>query len=470
MRRKNQILVVIGLLTTLFACHTYSDLPSYSVQKNTDWKTQRIEAEPQITNGDAERGFDYILNGDYVGGGIPYGLFKKRGAKIIKKVGKSNPANEDLPYFTNVFETQNGTKVVTGNCFTCHAAPLDGEIYLGIGNYASDYRANLSSFGKVMTKVVNVSYGKESTAAADFQDFNRYLSAIAPAIETDQIGSNPAARLAEACMQHRNPCDLTYTAEEQYPSDDFNIACDVPPLWHVKKKNALYYNANGKGDFTKLLMQASVLGIPDSTYARAVQKNFVDVLAWLESLEPPKYPYEVDASLANEGKALFEKNCSSCHGTYGEKETYPNKVVNLNLLKTDSLYATYALSSNITDWYNKSWFATSQPRSRLEPHYGYIAPPLDGIWATAPYLHNGSVPTIDALLNSKTRPTYWNRNIENYEFDEVKVGWQYKGKGDGSGKMTYDTTIPGYGNGGHYFGDKLKDEERKAVLEYLKTL
>ncbi|MEL6945270.1 MAG: hypothetical protein AAFO82_21670, partial [Bacteroidota bacterium] len=194
MRRKNQILGVLGLLVSLVACHTYTDLPTYPTQAERNWKVQKIEAEPQLTGGDAEKGFDYILKGDYVGGGIPYGLFKKRGAKIIKKVGKSNPTNETLPYFTNVFETQNGTKVVTGNCFTCHAAPLDGEIYLGIGNYASDYRANLSSFGKVMTKVVNVSYGKESTTAADFQDFNRYLSAIAPAIETDQIGINPAAR------------------------------------------------------------------------------------------------------------------------------------------------------------------------------------------------------------------------------------------------------------------------------------
>ncbi|MEL6719462.1 MAG: hypothetical protein AAFP82_12160, partial [Bacteroidota bacterium] len=101
---------------------------------------------------------------------------------------------------------------------------------------------------------------------------------------------------------------------------------------------------------------------------------------------------------------------------------------------------------------------------------GYIAPPLDGIWATAPYLHNGSVPTIDALLNSKTRPTYWKRNIENYEFDETKVGWKYEEKNDGIGKMTYDTSIPGYGNMGHYFGDKLSTEERNAVLEYLKTL
>jgi len=469
MRRKNQIIVTIGLLITLFACHTYSDLPTYQSDNNV-WKVQRIAESPQLRGGDSERGYEYIMAGNYVGGGIPYGMFRKRGIKILEKVGRANDFRDSIPYFMNVFETKNGTAVVSGNCFTCHAAPLNGEIYLGIGDYASDYRANMSSFGKVMGKVVNASYGKESIAATDYQDFSRYLAAIAPAIETTQIGPNPAARLAEACMQHRDPYDLTYTAEEQYHSDEYNIGCDVPPLWNVKKKNALYYTAVGKGDFTKLLMQASVLGIPDSTFAREVQENFVDVLAWLESLEAPKYPYEVNAALANDGKELFEKNCSKCHGTYGEEETYPNKVVNVKVVKTDSLYAAYAMTSNITEWYNKSWFATSEPHSRLEPHFGYIAPPLDGIWATAPYLHNGSVPTVDALLNSKTRPKYWKRNIENYEFDETTIGWQYEEKNDGLGKTTYDTTIPGYGNMGHYFGDKLSNKERRAVLEYLKTL
>ncbi|NJL74008.1 MAG: c-type cytochrome [Saprospiraceae bacterium] len=284
------------------------------------------------------------------------------------------------------------------------------------------------------------------------------------------MGVNPAARLAESCMKHRNLSDLTYIEEPYYETQDYNIGSDVPPLWHVKKKNALYYTGVGQGDFTKLLMQASVLAVPDSAYARQVQEHFVDVLAWLNSLQPPTYPYAIDQTQALAGKSIFTDHCAKCHGTYDEPETYPNKLIAMAVIQTDSLYATYAMKSGITDWYNKSWFATSAPKSNLIPSYGYIAPPLDGIWATAPYLHNGAVPTLEDLLNSRQRPTFWKRNLEQYDFDPIKVGWNYETKSNGTSKFTYDTTLPGYSNIGHYFGDELTPAERKAVIEYLKTL
>ena len=107
--------------------------------------------------------------------------------------------------------------------------------------------------------------------------------------------------------------------------------------------------------------------------------------------------------------------------------------------------------------------------AQLVPYRGYIAPPLDGVWITAPYLHNGSVPTLEAVLNSSTRPQYWSRDFDKPEYDYEKNGWKYTAA-TSSLKGVYNTTLSGYGNYGHYFGDKLKDKERKAVIEYLKTL
>src|SRR5262249_18011247 len=111
---------------------------------------------------------------------------------------------------------------------------------------------------------------------------------------------------------------------------------------------------------------------------------------------------------------------------------------------------------------------------------GYQAPPLDGIWATAPYFHNGSAPTVYHVLNSKARPEIFTRSFKTdaEDYDAQKLGWQYsevtpypdkKANGDELRKI-YDTKQPGRGNGGHTFGDKLTDEERMAVIEYLKTL
>jgi hypothetical protein len=113
-------------------------------------------------------------------------------------------------------------------------------------------------------------------------------------------------------------------------------------------------------------------------------------------------------------------------------------------------------------------------------HKGYQAPPLDGVWATAPYFHNSSAPTVYDVLNSKARPKIYTRSYrgEKEDYDPVKLGlmivvleetpatklsrWEQR--------KIYDTTRPGRGNGGHTFGDDLSEEERMTVIEYLKTL
>jgi hypothetical protein len=126
-------------------------------------------------------------------------------------------------------------------------------------------------------------------------------------------------------------------------------------------------------------------------------------------------------------------------------------------------------------WYNASFFGEL---ARAAPAPGYIAPPLDGVWASAPYLHNGSVPTIATLLDSGRRPKYWTRSFDSTDYDETTLGWRYTeldhGKQGGADhderKRIYDTTLTGYGNQGHTFGDHLSGAERSAVLEYLKTL
>ncbi len=114
-----------------------------------------------------------------------------------------------------------------------------------------------------------------------------------------------------------------------------------------------------------------------------------------------------------------------------------------------------------------------------DPFPGYMPPPLDGIWATAPFLHNGSVPTVALLLNSQARPTRWRRvDLDSSNFDEEALGWPWREvtvaqdeiADESERKMVYDTTYWSQSNAGHPFGDHLTDEERRAVIEYLKTL
>lgn len=459
---------VVLALVLLYACNSYKDLPAPAV--NTGWKVKRLPAHPQQEGGDPEAGLKYMIYGDYIGSGIPYEVFSKRVKGRKDEVLQREGINGKLPYPLTAFEGIEGVEVVNGNCFTCHAGELNGEVVLGLGNSFSEFQRNLKPLSKALDLGMKIKYGKKSAEWKAYEDFRRYFRISSDYIKTNQPGVNPAAVLAEACVMNRDPKDLTYTEEPNFEMTTYPIATDVPPLWNLKKKNTLYYTAVGRGDFTKLLFQASVLGIPDTTAARNAITNFKDVVAWIKELEPPAYPQPIDEELAAQGERVYFQNCSTCHGEYGSRETYPNKIVSLDEIKTDPLYASYAVQAPIVEWYNQSWFATTQPTSYFEPEAGYVAPPLDGVWATAPYLHNGSVPTLEDLLNSYQRPTYWQRSGRRNDYNYQKVGWNYTEEKNGRGKWTYDTTLPGYSNAGHYFGDHLTEEERWALIEYLKTL
>jgi hypothetical protein len=134
--------------------------------------------------------------------------------------------------------------------------------------------------------------------------------------------------------------------------------------------------------------------------------------------------------------------------------------------------------------YEASWLGQERGpdgnRYEANPETGYQAPPLDGIWATAPYFHNGSAPTVYHVLNSKARLGKFTRSYRTAkdDYDPVKLGWKITTLDRAPDesvpaierRKVYDTTQPGRGNGGHTFGDKLTEEERWAVVEYLKRL
>lgn len=459
---------IFTLIISVIACGGYRSLPL--VKNPADWKTQTISRTPSDDSGDPSAGFQYLITGDYIGSGVPIDIFPEGMTnRSVDPVLQRPGINENLPHIVTAFKAANGVPVMNGNCFTCHAGQIGDEVILGLGNPFSDFTNNLTPAAKILDLGVQLKFGKNSPEWEAYESFSQYFEAIGPYIQTAKVGVNPAARLAEACAMYRDPEDLSYTYNPTYPMHRYTLASDVPPLWNVKKKNALYYTAVGRGDFSKLIFQASVLGIPDTVAARKAVTNFVDVVAWLKSLTPPPFPGETDPTLAAKGAIIFDQHCAKCHGTYGAEESYPNKVVSLSLIGTDPYYASYAVEAPIVEWYNKSWFATSSPTSWFEPVAGYIAPPLDGIWATAPYLHNGSVPNLWTLLKSSERPTKWDRNPQTAQYDYELLGWKVTDS-EGNSKFSYDTDLPGYGNQGHTFGDQLENYERKAVIEYLKTL
>ncbi len=422
-------------------------------------------------SGDSAIGYNYLTTGDYLKSGLPYNFYTlflgKDKNNFLNRTGK----NATVAYGFNVVKGENDIDVVVPTCLQCHAQGFEGKLYVGLGNTFQDF----TNFGKSSSYLNSAAIKVMQTFAPNQYPSTKAIitsfSAIAPYMQTEVQGVNAADRLAALLVAHRDPQTLEWLPTPILDIPNEVVPTDVPAWWLLKKKNAMFYNGFGRGDFGKFLMLSNILTVKDSSEAREVNSHFGDVLAYIKSINPPKYPKAIDDNLAAKGKTIFTNTCSKCHGTYGDDGKYPNLLIPASIIRTDSmLYLGNQQNPQFIDWFNKSWFAQGDHPARLEPYKGYVAPPLDGIWITAPYLHNGSVPTLQALLNSKERPRYWKRNFKQPTYDYDNIGWQYETVTAPEKRTTYNTDLPGYRNVGHTFGDKLSDAERKAVIEYLKTL
>ncbi|MBY0231995.1 MAG: cytochrome c [Gemmataceae bacterium] len=344
-----------------------------------------------------------------------------------------------------------GGKGLTTDCLTCHGGSIFGKSYVGLGNSAIDYHALYAELN-----------GPPSRPGRPPFQFTRVK------------GTTEAGAMSVYLLGYRE-ADLGLRLVQRDFGLKDELIEDAPAWWLLKKKKTMYHTGGADTRSSRSIMQfmMSPLNFP-SAFHRA-EEDFKDILAYLKSIEAPKYPLPVDARLAARGKEVFADSCARCHGTYGEKATYPNKVVPLKEIGTDPARLR-GISRAFGEHYNKSWFAGDHKAIETD---GYQAPPLDGVWATAPYLHNGSVPTLRALLDSKARPKVFTRSYRTGRdaYDEKAVGWKVEaldrapaGLPPLEARKVYDTTKPGRGNGGHTYGDKLKAEERTALIEYLKTL
>ena len=469
------VLAALAATTTalLAACEDDSSAVSAENRFRSDVGPVPVIAQRE---GDPEAGYRALVNAPYVGCGIPYSAY-------LRMAPETDPAellpgregrNAELPYHLTAHVNDDGVEVVSSNCLYCHAARFGGRLVVGLGNEFRDFTGDPRRF---VNEVGTYVRGEAQTAA--WQRWADRIDGIAPYIKTATVGVNPATNLTWALMAHRDPESLAWSSTpliEPPPREPLPVS--VPPWWRMKKKHAMFYTSLGRGDHARFMILASMLCADSVEEARAVDAYAPDIRAFIASLEPPAYPFPVDASLAERGEKVFESHCSRCHGTYGESPSYPNLVVSIDEVGTDPEYALAATDGRrdrFYEWLSRSYYGEL---ARAAPARGYVAPPLDGVWATAPYLHNGSVPDIRSLLDSSLRPYIW-RHLENpREFDTDRLGWPYErleGRRTGetdqrAESRVYDTTATGYGNAGHTFGDVLSDEQRRAVMEYLKTL
>jgi cytochrome c5 len=461
-------LILMKSLFIIFSLSAACALCSFFIKNKKPTDPVYIESSKQRT-GNAEAGYTYLTEGDYLKSGIPLSLFKMAFSKSQDDLGREG-MNKNISYSFNAVTAPNGEKIVSPNCLQCHAQKFSGKVIIGMGNSLSDYTTNHSSTAILLERMLKSGSGKEMKYEAA-KNFTRSIETVSPYLVTETKGVNIADRLAEILAAHRNPGSLKWSDSSLLPIPEEIIPTDVPAWWLLKKKHAMFYNGFGRGDFGRFLMASNLLTVTDTSEAAEVDKHFNDVLAYICSLQPPVYPQPVNTKLAGKGQLIFEESCSGCHGTYGKDADFPNLLIPEEVIQTDSLlYSSNYSSPQFINWFNKSWFTSGDHPAKLIPFKGYIAPPLDGVWATAPYLHNGSVPNLETLLNSKLRPKYWSRDFKNPQYNFDSPGWKYHEETSPGNKETYNTTLKGYSNAGHTFGDKLSNEERTALIEYLKTL
>jgi hypothetical protein len=349
------------------------------------------------------------------------------------------------------------TKGITGDCMLCHAGSIAGQTVIGLGNASLDMQSLF-----------------EDLAAADG------IKRLTPFPASRARGSIEAEAVVNYLMQYRD-ADLNIRLPVKY-SYRTTIHADIPAWWLLKRKKTMFHTGAIDSRAVRVNMTFMLSPFNSGPYIKKHESIFRDIKAFLLSLEAPRYPFPIDKKKAARGEKIFVETCTRCHGTYGPNGKYPNKIVDIDIVDTDrTLFEGYSKSA--AEHYKKSWFGREKgPDGKpymIKENRGFQAPPLDGIWATAPYFHNGSVPTVYHVLNSKSRPRIYTRSFRTgkEDYDPVKLGWKITILDKVPDRLPplelrkiYDASQPGWGNGGHTFGDKLTQEERLAVIEYLKTL
>ena len=315
--------------------------------------------------------------------------------------------------------------------------------------------------------------------------------------------------------------DATKGTAEHRNMEPVNAPVSVPPLWNIEQFAWLHWNSN-----TNSVIQRSIgesIGVGATfTHDNVTSVNIVNQMKieqQIPHIATPEWPEDVlgkiDPVKQERGWAIYKDKCAGCHNPSERDEKGLLKFEHFTLEeagtdRSDAL--NFAKPVFLPDG-SQTGFATAigglleklqttakstmslenqrlmevlenprRPVKWRDPMHDnggkvYPAKPLDGIWATAPYLHNGSVPTLyHLLLPAKDRPTEFVVGPQDYLPKEVGFEWNPKDfptmtdKHNSQKKLTkVDTTIPGNHNTGHEFGADLSDDDRWDLIEYLKV-
>ena len=362
------------------------------------------------------------------------------------------------------------------SCLACHAGSVGGQTVLGLANTQLDFSAiyedteqtiRLLHEGKAGNPpfpqgLLFMVHGK-SAPRIHFPD--GLLSASKGPINSFTFSVQFFSLRDKDLKVLDAPVDLK----------PVNNYLDPPPLWHSARKTRFYFDGFTEKT-VRPLMQFSLDPSIGPEMFKAWEADYQDIYDWIHTIESPKYAGTVDTRLAAAGRDVYFGTCAGCHGTPGRGNDYPNRIVPVPKVGTDRARLD-GLGPLFKTHFSKSWFGKyGETDVQTAASDGYVAPPLDGIWATAPYLHNGSVPTLYHMLFPEERPTVWRvKGYNGYDHRRMGLAVEELPKMPATANLHqrrayYDASLPSMSNRGHPFADRLTREERLSVLEYLKSL
>lgn len=370
---------------------------------------------------------------------------------------------------------------VANNCAVCHTASYrasesENPTFVAAG---PGHTMDVQGYFRFLTRAAadprfngpNIMREIELVYDLPWIDAMLYRFAIIPVVKKRLLEQQELFRWMEhpelpAWSRGRDdPMNLTKYFMLRLPEDGTFGPADMPSIWNLDKyQKGMTMNWDGATYDPRSVIVDSALGIVVKP-----QDDFEDHMQWLESylraLPPPKYPFPIDQALADAGKPLFEAHCAGCHASERTGKPVLIKDIGTDANRLESWNKEAAVAANRT----VNELGVKRTGMVEETLVGYIAVHLDGVWLRAPYLHNGSVPTLrDMLTPPDQRPTLFYRGYDLY--DPVNVGFVTQGPQAERGGVRFDTAERANGNQGHDFGTQLEDREKDALIEYLKTL
>jgi hypothetical protein len=249
--------------------------------------------------------------------------------------------------------------------------------------------------------------------------------------------------------------------------------CDLPSIWNQGKRKGMWLHWDGNNNSVEERNRSAAFGtgaLPPTLDRPSLRR----MEQWLQDAAPLPYPYPIDQTLAARGAPIYRELCARCHGESGTNFAgdLVGQVTHIRDIRTDP----HRLDSYTAELAaNQNLLYAGYPADRFRHFrktFGYANQPLDGLWLRAPYLHNGSVPTLRDLLNpASRRPKAFYRGYDVY--DPQNVGFVSDVATEKGRKFfRYDTALPGNGNAGHEgraYGTELSPEAKDALIEFLKT-